>query len=72
MANFTWSYSSLKQYQNCPKQYQEIRVLKNYIEKENESMMYGKEIQQAVKDYRKGHIKRTNKMYNEKGQHVTK
>ena len=44
MADFTWSYSSLKQYQNCPKQYQEIRVLKNYIVKENEAMMYGKEV----------------------------
>jgi hypothetical protein len=33
MTDFTWSYSSLKQYQNCPKQYQEIRVLKNYIVK---------------------------------------
>ena len=32
MVDFTWSYSSLKQYQNCPKQYQEIRVLKNNSE----------------------------------------
>jgi len=31
MSDFTWSYSSLKQYQNCPKQYYEIRVLKNYL-----------------------------------------
>ena len=30
MSDFTWSYSSLKQYQNCPRQYHEIRVLKNY------------------------------------------
>ena len=72
MANFTWSYSSLKQYQNCPKQYQEIRVLKNYIVKENEAMMYGKEVHSALEDYVNGHIKRANKIYNEKGQHVTK
>ena len=51
MADFTWSYSSLKQYQNCPKQYQEIRVLKNYIVKENEAMMYGKEVHSALEDY---------------------
>ena len=51
MADFTWSYSSLKQYQNCPKQYQEIRVLKNYIVKQNEAMMYGKEVHSALEDY---------------------
>jgi len=51
MADFTWSYSSLKQYQQCPKQYQEIRILKNYIVKENEAMMYGKEVHSALEDY---------------------
>lgn len=51
MADFTWSYSSLKQYQNCPKQYYEIRVAKNYIVKENEAMMYGKEVHSALEDY---------------------
>ena len=51
MVDFTWSYSSLKQYQNCPKQYYEIRVAKNYIVKENEAMMYGKEVHSALEDY---------------------
>lgn len=51
MADFTWSYSSLKQYQNCPRQYHEIRVLKNYTVKENEAMMYGKEVHKALEDY---------------------
>ena len=51
MADFTWSYSSLKQYQNCPKQYQEMRVLKNYTVTENEAMMYGKEVHSALEDY---------------------
>ena len=51
MANFTWSYSSLKQYQNCPKQYQEIRVLKNYIIKETEQMKYGTEVHSALEEY---------------------
>jgi hypothetical protein len=72
MVDFTWSYSSLKQYQNCPKQYYEIRVAKNYIVKENEAMMYGKEVHSALEDYVNGHIKRANKIYNENGQHVTK
>jgi len=51
MSDFTWSYSSLKQYQNCPKQYQEIRVLKNYIVKENQAMLYGKEVHTALEEY---------------------
>jgi len=51
VADFTWSYSSLKQYQNCPKQYYEIRVAKNYIVKENEAMMYGKEVHTALENY---------------------
>ena len=51
MSNFTWSYSSLKQYQNCPKQYHEIRVLKNYTVKENQAMLYGKEVHTALEEY---------------------
>jgi CRISPR/Cas system-associated exonuclease Cas4 (RecB family) len=51
MAEFTWSYSSLKQYQNCPRQYHEIRVLKNYTAKESEAMIYGKEVHKALEEY---------------------
>jgi len=51
MTDYTWSYSSLKQYQNCPRQYHEIRVLKNYIVKENDAMIYGKEVHKALEDY---------------------
>ena len=51
MAEYTWSFSSLKQYTNCPKQYYEIRVLKNYTVKENEAMMYGKEVHTALENY---------------------
>ena len=51
MAVFTWSYSSLKEYQNCPKKYHEIRVLKNYTVKETEQMRYGTEGHKALEDY---------------------
>ena len=51
MAVFTWSYSSLKEYQNCPKKYHEIRVLKNYTIKETEQMRYGTEVHKALEDY---------------------
>lgn len=51
MANFTWSYSSLKEYQNCPKKYYEIRVAQNYTVTPNEKMIYGTEVHKALEDY---------------------
>ena len=48
MAEYTWSYSALKQYTNCPKQYQEMRVLKNYTVKETEAIIYGKAVHEAL------------------------
>jgi CRISPR/Cas system-associated exonuclease Cas4 (RecB family) len=48
---FTWSYSSLKEYLNCPKQYHEIKVLKNYVKEETDNMRYGKEVHKALEDY---------------------
>lgn len=49
--DFTWSYSALKQYTNCPKQYQEMRVLKNYTVKETEAIIYGKAVHEALELY---------------------
>lgn len=51
MAEFTWSYSSLKQYQNCPKQYYHIRVLQDYQSKETEATIYGKAVHEALELY---------------------
>jgi len=51
MAEFTWSYSSLKQYQNCPKQYHHIRVLRDYKSKETEATIYGKAVHEALELY---------------------
>lgn len=51
MTNFNWSYSSLKQFLNCPKQYQEIRVLKNYTTQDTPQTIYGKEVHKALEDY---------------------
>lgn len=52
--NFTWSFSSLKEYVNCPKQYHEIRVLKKYQKAPTEQMMYGTEVHKAIEDYTRG------------------
>ena len=49
--SFTWSFSSYKQYVNCPKQYQEIKVLKRFYIKPTPQMTYGTEVHKACEDY---------------------
>jgi hypothetical protein len=49
--NFTWSFSSLKDYINCPKQYHEIKVLKRFHKKSTPQMTYGNEVHKACEDY---------------------
>jgi CRISPR/Cas system-associated exonuclease Cas4 (RecB family) len=49
--NFTWSFSSLKDYTNCPRQYQEVKVLKNFTKSMTPQMLYGNEVHRALEDY---------------------
>jgi CRISPR/Cas system-associated exonuclease Cas4 (RecB family) len=49
--SYTWSYSALKEYTNCPKQYQEIKVLKRVNKKTTTQMTYGTEVHKALEDY---------------------
>jgi CRISPR/Cas system-associated exonuclease Cas4 (RecB family) len=49
--NFTWSFSSLKEYVNCPRQYQELKVLKRFEKKATEQMLYGTVVHKACEDY---------------------
>lgn len=46
-----WSYSSLKDYTNCPKQYYHLKVAKDYIKKPTEQMLYGSAVHKAAEDY---------------------
>jgi len=46
-----WSFSGLKQFINCPKQYNEIKVLQNYSVSVTEQMRYGTEVHKALEDY---------------------
>lgn len=48
---FTWSFSSLKEYINCPRQYHEVKVLQNFTKKVTEQMTYGTEVHKALEDY---------------------
>ncbi len=49
--NFTWSFSSLKDYINCPRQYYQVKVLKNFTKSATEQMLYGTAVHKACEDY---------------------
>lgn len=46
-----WSFSGLKQYANCPKQYHEVKVLRAFVQKETSQMRYGTEVHKALEEY---------------------
>lgn len=51
MATVKWSFSSLKDFINCPKQYHEVKVKQNFVKKVTEQMLYGTEVHKALEDY---------------------
>ena len=48
---FTWSFSALKDYINCPRQYHEVKVLQNYTKAATQQMLYGTAVHKACEDY---------------------
>jgi hypothetical protein len=48
MKAVTWSHSSLKDYEGCPRRYHEVKVLKNYPFKDTDATIYGKELHTAA------------------------
>jgi CRISPR/Cas system-associated exonuclease Cas4 (RecB family) len=51
MADFTWSFSALKTYQNCPRRYYEEIVAKNFKQKPSQAMIYGNAVHHALEKY---------------------
>jgi hypothetical protein len=51
MKPITWSHSSLKDYEGCPRRYHEVKVLKNYPFKDTEATLYGKQLHTAAELY---------------------
>ena len=47
----THSYSSIKQYENCGRQYHEVRILKKFKSEGTEATMYGTAVHSALEDY---------------------
>ena len=48
-----WSYSALKDFENCARRYHEVRILKRYKERETEQKLYGDELHKAAEAYAK-------------------
>jgi hypothetical protein len=46
-----WSYSSLKEYVNCPRQYNEVKVLKNFTKRVTYEMTFGTQVHKYCEDY---------------------
>ena len=46
-----WSHSGLKDFENCPRRYHEVKVLKKYPAPDTEQIRYGKELHKAAEDY---------------------
>jgi len=46
-----WSFSSLKDFINCPKQYYHTKVAQDFTKKASEQMLYGSEVHKALEDY---------------------
>jgi len=47
----TWSYSSIKLFEQCPKKYYHLKVLKDVTEPETEAMDYGTRFHEAAEFY---------------------
>jgi hypothetical protein len=48
---YTWSYSSLDMFKQCPQKYYRLRVLKDIKEPESEAMRYGTDVHKAAEDF---------------------
>lgn len=49
--NMAYSYSGIKTFQNCARQYYETKVLKKWPFPETDAIRYGKEVHKAMEDY---------------------
>jgi hypothetical protein len=50
-ANVTWSHSALKSFEQCARQYHEVKVLKKHPFRDTPQTLYGKDVHKAIEDY---------------------
>tara|TARA_R100000995_G_scaffold44236_2_gene20758 strand:+ start:3803 stop:4468 length:666 start_codon:yes stop_codon:yes gene_type:complete len=46
-----WSFSKIKAFEQCPKQFYHMKILRQYEEKETEAMLYGTHFHSAAEEY---------------------
>lgn len=49
--NYTWSYSSISLFQQCPRKYHRLRVVKDIVEPPQEHLMYGSAVHKAAEEF---------------------
>lgn len=47
----TWSYSSLKTFQQCPRKYYHLKVAKDIVDRPHEAALYGSSVHKAAEDH---------------------
>lgn len=48
---YTWSYSGISLFKQCPKKYHRLKVVKDIVEPPQEHLNYGLEVHKAAEDY---------------------
>ena len=51
MSTPSWSFSRIKSFEQCPKQFYHLKVVKDYEEPETEAMLYGTSFHTAAEEY---------------------
>lgn len=49
--SITWSFSSLKTFQQCPRKYFHIKIAKDVVDKPHEAALYGSAVHKAAEDH---------------------
>lgn len=49
--NTRWSFSSIKLFEQCPRKYHHLKILKDHVESETEAMLYGTRFHEAAELY---------------------
>lgn len=49
--NYTWSYSSMSLFQQCPRKFYRMRVLKDIVEPPQAHLNYGKDVHKAAEEF---------------------
>jgi hypothetical protein len=45
---FSWSYTALKNFENCPRRHHEVDKLKNFREEESDALLWGNQLHDAM------------------------